>query len=500
MKQHTEEKALIRLVDEISYNVVGAVNAAIAGLNAKQRTELVESPQPQHRPQKGIAKIAKGLLNLLMDKLPNRSNPRDHSRANGGRLSVCNTGEYGTELAREFPRLDVGRVQQEAVKLFLAHLEVGLNTIKSDEEWSPKIIQKIVRAWDESHATGIDYLVLPYINNGQMTQKKMKDFMTNYQQQAVAIVAAFIAATALVVVAWTRRRRNRKSPIAPIKRSPSKDYESLWTLIDVGADDGLVSDVLHRIRAPWAWKLTAMPELPVGVESEEQYLELLRLLSAHDGSCVQKIKLEVGTPLKNDDIYSLSADEEGWIRSDDDTVWITREFIAAGYQYREGDSVQVLHKAMVRACTADWWALQNASREVANVIDVINAHREDLIGDEEDAYRWTAPMGFFDGEILREEIDESALDAWRNHLMEAFRKYYSNNPERQLERVGAAGEPVHVAMNVVDENGELFVPVGDHVVSETVVRDEVPQYGIMTPGGNALLFACVRAEPKGGNI
>ena len=105
---------------------------------------------------------------------------------------------------------------------------------------------------------------------------------------------------------------------------------------------------------------------------------------------------------------------------------------------------------------------------------------------------WRATWGLMYPEDLREIFDETVLDGFRRRLIAELNPHYRDRPERQLQLIGSPGEPFDSSMETEDGRS----PVGDAVVTEVVLRDGVPQYGLACPGGSSLLLAVVRTRPR----
>ena len=109
------------------------------------------------------------------------------------------------------------------------------------------------------------------------------------------------------------------------------------------------------------------------------------------------------------------------------------------------------------------------------------------------ADKWRAQFGLTNGEDLREIFDETVLDGFRRRLIAELNPHYRDRPERQLQLIGSPGEPFS-DLTMMTEDG--YSPVGDAVVTEVVLRDGVPQYGLACPQGGPLLLAVVRTRPR----
>ncbi|WP_375757345.1 hypothetical protein [Corallococcus exercitus] len=286
-------------------------------------------------------------------------------------------------------------------------------------------------------------------------------------------VAAAAAVLALVIVV----RRGRTISIGRREFAPSPDFRALMILAE---GEGEAAAIAARIRSevaePWSWGLTeALRGLAPAAKRT-----LLGALAERNLCGVSAFSPEAG-----DDFDSSRMSPAGSITTDD--LWVVASDTSDDRRgYRVADRVEV--PAEVEVCTADWWVLSRAGCAVGEAI----VERADnlIAGGRAKAASWRAPWGFTFPEDLR-GLPETLLDGWRQRLIAELNPRYRDRPERQLVLVGHPGEAFESSMETEDGRS----PVGDAVVSEVVLRDGVPQYGLACPGGSPLLLAVVRTSP-----
>ncbi len=288
-------------------------------------------------------------------------------------------------------------------------------------------------------------------------------------------VAAAAAVLALVIVV----RRGRSVSIARHELAPSPDFRAL---VIVAEGEGEAAAIATRIQSevaePWSWRLTdglrglspAAKRSLLSALAERDLCEV-SAFAPKAGEDFDASRMSPAVPLNADDLWVVASNTPDDRRG-----------------YRIADRVEVL--AEVEVCTADWWVL---SRAGCTVGEAIIERADNLIaGGRAKAASWRAPWGFTFPEDLR-GIPETVLDGWRQRLIAELNPRYRDRPERQLVLVGSPGEPFESSMETEDGRS----PVGDAVVSEVVLRDGVPQYGLACPGGSPLLLAVVRTRPAG---
>jgi hypothetical protein len=315
-------------------------------------------------------------------------------------------------------------------------------------------------------------LARAWLAESKLDVETLKD-MDSQTLALIVGVAAAAAVLALVIVV----RRGRSIFIARLELAPSRDFSALAR---VSEGKGEAAEIATRIRSevaePWSWLL------PDGLRglSPAAKRSLLSALAERDlcevsafapkaGEDFDASRMSPAVALNTDDLWVIASDTPDGLRG-----------------YRIADHVEVL--AEVEVCTADWWVLSRAGCAVGEAI--IERADNLIAGGLAKAASWRAPWGFTFPEDLR-GLPETVLDGWRQRLISELNPRYRDRPERQLVLVGSPGEPFESSMETEDGRS----PVGDAVVSEVVLRDGVPQYGLACPGGSPLLVAVVRTKP-----
>lgn len=372
--------------------------------------------------------------------------------------------EKARPVAARLPALDLYLARAEGQR----RLQMGATLPEEDElaaiavaicdEWRKPRAGKLATAWFNGRDVDVERLM-------------------NTDERTIAILVGIAAAAAVLAVVFFVRR-GRTARVSPRHElAPSSDFQAL---ISVAAGEGdaaaIAARLLSEIAEPWSWRLTDGLR---GLSPADQR-SLLSALAAQDLCAVSPF-----APKAGDDFDSSRMSPSASLNTDD--LWIVASNTPEDRRgYHVADRVEVL--AAVEVCTADWWVL---SRAGCTVGEAIIERADNLIaGGRAKAASWRAPWGFTFPEDLR-GLPETVLDGWRQRLISELNPRYRDRPERQLVLVGSPGEPFESSMETEDGRS----PVGDTVVSEVVLRDGVPQYGLACPGGSPLLLAVVRTRP-----
>lgn len=368
-------------------------------------------------------------------------------------------------------RVDINLARQVAKK----HFERSVGEI--DERLDvDSTASNICLSWNEPHA-------VPFAKAWLSDHDIVEEEVMRFDMMTVAISIGVAATAAVLAIAWVvRRGRKVKVNLRPQKKEigPSDDFKSL---LRVAKGKGLGAEVAAKLvreaEDPWSWSLEK------GIEklTRDDKHEFLNASLALGVKSVEPICPQVGETFNARTMTPA-------IKLTDDDCWVVANELTGAHVGFSIDK-QVVVKAQVEVCTADWWVLSRPDCPVGR--SVVQAADELIAGGREEALWWRAPWGLKHPEDLRERLgfNEISLEVWRSRMIAELNKFYVGRDERNLNETGFAGE----AFQVSTMEDPSYQPVGDTVVVEVIHRDGVPQYGLACPGGSPLLLAIVKTKP-----
>ena len=382
----------------------------------------------------------------------------------GLRQVLWRGGKRSGSGAAESIRLDSDKVRRYARQRIHSPIEVPDARTRRLDELAERICEELGRpdaapwakAWLRNDAEGV----------------KMRD-SPSVESIAVAVAAAVLVIIVVLRYASSVRVRGRKYEV-------SEDFKVLQVIRREGGEAARVAGALvDRAKEPWRFRLEdALRQL---AEADR------RVLLAAIARKREDIGVEVVAPAPGTRFDSTQMQSESGV--DDSSVWVVAEPPSPdGLGYRLRGRLWV--KAVVEACTADWWCLVEAD-EACPIGQVVRGSPERYLAlDARYARGWTTTAGFDAFSDLRAEFDERTIAAWRTRFRERLTRWYPE-PHDQLPVVfGAAGEPYDPSrMKAVGSE-----PVAEARVVAVEERDGLPQEGFGCIGKPPLLYAVVRVE------
>lgn len=286
--------------------------------------------------------------------------------------------------------------------------------------------------------------------------------------------AAAAAVLALVLLA----RRNGAATLQGREQRVSRDFAALQKVRDQGGPAAVIAlRLIDDERSPWTFDI----EHSLGVLSGLDQRVLLAAL-APLGVGVELIAPAAGdafdTALMNSSVFV--DDGSRWVvacPTPDDRIG-----------FRRGS--QVLFRAEVSTCTADWWCLTIADPDCP-VGAAVRADPDRYTGlDRDYAGSWSVIQGFSAFADLRQEFDEKTLASWSERLRERLSGWYSLASGRRPVTFGAFNDRYDPSIMKARDSA----PEADSRVISVEERDGLPQAGLGCIGAPPLLYAVVRVE------
>ena len=285
---------------------------------------------------------------------------------------------------------------------------------------------------------------------------------------ALVIITVALAAAGVVWWVWRHGRSNGASELEPT--------EDWLRVRDLSRGDGPAAEQARRliqgVEPLWGWTLDkALAGRDLG-----DFRALLHALSEVDDSRIREHSPRTGERFNG---TSMRAADE--LTPDGEDDWEVLEVVAVGYDLGR----TCLIPAEVLCQTSDWRLLLAATGPVR---DHIVENQDEYISDDElDRRAWRASLGFDSPEQLREVFSEEPLQEWCEQLLALFAAHYGADDPRCPRASVEPGEPFQET-KMLWEEGAVY---GQPRVAQVVARGGIPQQGLATPTGYALLQAIV---------